>query len=163
MAEAAWEATVAKLREGTRLYLTNDFSAAETLFKEGMGVEAPAAPVAIGDDENEEDNDAAEEENDSLEARDVRGAFALQYAIVGLMKGVASLANDQLDECLARLWEADRLAALDTPWVGKKVVRGVCTLCAGIVQCLQQNNNDMEMCRSFYDQLNACQAQYGQQ
>ena len=31
------------------------------------------------------------------------------------------------------------------------------------VQCLQQNNNDMEMCRSFYDQLNACQAQYGQQ
>ena len=31
------------------------------------------------------------------------------------------------------------------------------------VRCLQQNNNDMEMCRSFYDQLNACQAQYGQQ
>ena len=58
---------------------------------------------------------------------------------VGLMRGVASLANDQLDECLARLWEADALAAMDTPWIGKKVTRGVCTLVAGIVQCLQHN------------------------
>ena len=140
-AEAKWEATVASLREGTRLYLTNDFTGAEKLFREGMGVDGdkPAPAVSIGDDDSNDDEPAGTVEDDSLEARDVRGAFALQYAIVGLMKGVASLANDQLDECLARLWEADALATLDTNWVGKKVVRGVCTLCAGVVQCLQQN------------------------
>ena len=35
--------------------------------------------------------------------------------------------------------EADRLAALDTNWVGRKVVRGCCTLVAGLVQCLQRD------------------------
>ena len=132
-----WEASVASIREGTRLYLTNDFAAAEALFKLGMGTEA--ASLATDQVKQDEEDEEPPPTVDSIEARDVRGAFALQFAVVGLMRGVASLANDQLDECLTRLWEADRLASLDTPWVGKKVTRGVCTLVAGVVQCLQQN------------------------
>ena len=139
-AQAAWDASIAKVREGTRLYLTNDFARAEEIFKQGMGQSVGGSAALKGEQNDEEEEaDAIHANADDLSARDVRGAFALQFAIVGLMRGVASLANDQLDECLARLWEADRLAALDAPWVGKKVVRGVCTLCAGVVQCLQHN------------------------
>ena len=36
-AQAAWDASIAKVREGTRLYLTNDFARAEEIFKQGMG------------------------------------------------------------------------------------------------------------------------------
>ena len=36
---------------------------------------------------------------------------------------------------LARLWEAGALAARGVPWVGRKVVRGVCQLMAGTVEC----------------------------
>lgn len=155
-AKAQWERTVAALREGTSLYLTNDFLGAEKIFKAGMErpssrAPAPASGVAsmftsaLGlsarpDEDSDGDGDGGEaRDDDRLEARDTRGAFALQFAVVGLMRGVASLANDQLDECLARLWEADALAAQDTAWVGRKVTRGVCTLVAGVVQCLQRN------------------------
>ena len=144
-----WLAQAKDLREGTRLYLTNDFTGAEILFKRGF--ESGAPPVDIADDDAAEDDEGSFTPTDNLEARDMRGAFALQYAIVSLMRGVASLANDQLDECAARLWEADRLAKLDTPWIGKKLVRGVCTLVAGIVQCLQQNivRGVYNICRSW--------------
>ena len=60
-------------------------------------------------------------------------------ALVAMLRGVASLANDQLDDCLARLQEADRLARFDCNWVGRKVVRGVCTLMIGCVQCMMMN------------------------
>ena len=56
---------------------------------------------------------------------DLRGAFALNYALASVIRGVASMANDQLDECMARLQAADALACLDCEWVGKPVVRGV--------------------------------------
>jgi hypothetical protein len=36
---------------------------------------------------------------------DLRGAFALCHALTSVIKGVASLANDQLDECLQRCWQ----------------------------------------------------------
>ena len=56
------------------------------------------------------------------------------------MRGVASLANDQLDECLSRLWEADRLASLDTPLGGQKGrPRRVHPLRGRRVLCLQHN------------------------
>ena len=145
-----WLDQAKDLREGTRLYLTNDFSGAEILFKRGF--ESGAPPVDIADDDAAEDGEGSFTPTDNLEARDMRGAFALQYAIVSLMRGVASLANDQLDECAARLWEADIASLkLDTPWIGKKLVRGVCTLVAGIVQCLQQNivRGVYNICRSW--------------
>jgi hypothetical protein len=49
---------------------------------------------------------------------DLRGAFALQYALTEVIKGLASLSNDQLDECLSRMWEADRLASEMDAWIG---------------------------------------------
>ena len=41
---------------------------------------------------------------------DLRGAFALCHALTSVIKGVASLANDQLDECLQRCWR------VHAPW-----------------------------------------------
>uniref|UniRef100_A0A7S3UYN8 GOLD domain-containing protein n=1 Tax=Aplanochytrium stocchinoi TaxID=215587 RepID=A0A7S3UYN8_9STRA len=63
----------------------------------------------------------------------------MQYALVSVIKGVASLENDQLDECLVRLWEAEELAAKDSDWLGKDVVRGIVTLVGGAVQVLQHS------------------------
>lgn len=137
-ARASWDASMAAIEEGTRLYLTNDFVKAEQVFRAGMGGTGVNASSGAGQEENDED-EPDQGVSDDLAARDVRGAFALNYAMVHLLRGVASLSNDQLDECLSRLWEADRLASLDTNWVGKKIIRGVCTLCAGIVLCLQHN------------------------
>ena len=139
-AKRHWEEDVAAMREGTRLYLSNEFSKAEELFQRGMVGRGESAMAVKSSKANEEpaEEDSAPADCDRIELRDTRGAFALQYAIVGLMRGVASLAADQLDECQRRLWEADALAALDTSWVGRKVVRGMCTLVAGLVQCLQR-------------------------
>ena len=120
--------------------MTNDFTGAEKLFREGMGVDGdkPAPAVSIGDDDGNDVNLLAPWR---MTAWKHATSVALRPAIRNRWSDerMASLANDQLDECLARLWEADALATLDTNWVGKKVVRGVCTLCAGVVQCLQQN------------------------
>ena len=130
-----WEEDVAAMRRGTCLYLSNDLAAAEELFSRGMAGHEQASrkdeAVAV---EGSEESSA----DDDILKRDTRGAYALQYAIVGLMRGAGSLANDQLEECLNRLWEADRLAALDTAWVGRNVVRGTCTLAAGLVLCMQR-------------------------
>ena len=87
------------MREGTR--------PAKALFRRGAADGGPCGDVA------------------GVEAAptvDLRGAFTLQYAIVGLLRGVASMEENQLDTSLARLWEADALAARDVPWVGRKVV-----------------------------------------
>lgn len=53
---------------------------------------------------------------------DLRGAFALNFALAAVIRGVLSMENDQLDECRERLIEADRLAADGDTWVGQ--VRG---------------------------------------
>ena len=68
-----------------------------------------------------------------------RSAFALEWALVSVVKGMASLNNDQLDECLERLWTCDALAQKADVWVGRKVVRGICVLCAGMVQIMQKS------------------------
>jgi len=137
MAEA-WEADICTVREAWSHFLQNDFATAESLFRRGMG-EATAAAAAVevaAEPDAEEDDEAPSD--DRVERRDTRGAFALQYALVGLLRGVSTLSDEQLPECKSRLWHADALASLDTDWVGKRVVRGVCTLCAGIVHCLQR-------------------------
>jgi len=126
---------IESMREGTRLYLSNDFRAAEDLFKNGMAADDD---VDDGESAGGEADAPSPESSPDDSGIDLRGAFALQYAIVGLLRGVASMEDDQLDDCLARLWEADRLASLDAPWVGRKVVRGVCHLTAGVVECLRK-------------------------
>ena len=87
-------------------------------------------------EEEEEDDDIID--GDILRKRDLRGAFALNYAIVSVLRGIASLSDDQLAECEKRLWEAKALAEKDTNWIGRRVVVGVTMLSAGIVQVLQQ-------------------------
>ena len=132
----AWEADIRTVREAWSHFLQNDFATAESLFRRGMG-EATSAAAAVevaAEPDAEEDDEAPSD--DRVERRDTRGAFALQYALVGLLRGVSTLSDEQLPECKSRLWHADALASLDTDWVGKRVVRGVCTLCAGIVHCL---------------------------
>ena len=71
----------------------------------------------------------------------MRGGFALQRALASVIRGVASLSDDQLDECRERLFEADRLVeeASDPPWVGKNVIRGVTQLMGGCIQCMQHS------------------------
>lgn len=94
-----WERDVCAIREGTRLYLTNDFRAAEDLFKKHMGdseVNFEAASKTTTGEDVEEDSELSTV-GDVVEARDIRGAFALQFAIIGLMRGVASLANDRME------------------------------------------------------------------
>ena len=80
------------MREGTRLYLTNDFRSAETLFHRGMHSDLPTSvagtTMAEGIDDGSDDAGEREELEGSI---DLRGAFALQYAIVGLLRGVASM------------------------------------------------------------------------
>eukprot|EP00957_Ditylum_brightwellii_P202103 15328607-Ditylum_brightwellii.AAC.1 len=135
--EEQFHKDIESICEGTRLYLSNDFKAAEELFREGMArgtVKDESEEAATERDGTEE----IEEDNDSSKGIDLRGAFALQYAIIGLLRGVASMEDGQLDECLARLWKADELAAQDTAWVGRKVCRGICYLVAGIVECLRK-------------------------
>ncbi len=163
-ARARWDESVARLREGMRLWLTNDVAAAEALFEREMARPPMACAPASGwfgslsisgmvasltsDADADADADTDADTEGLLEARDTRGAFALVYAVVGLFRGVMSLANDQLHECLGRLREAERLAALDTPWVGRKVVRGVGVLLTGLVQVLQH-----EVIRGVYSVL----------
>ena len=36
--------------------------------------------------------------------------------------GLLSFANDQLDECLSRVWTAESLLLEDAPWVGQKTL-----------------------------------------
>eukprot|EP00656_Telonema_subtile_P041359 TRINITY_DN4648_c0_g1_i2.p1 TRINITY_DN4648_c0_g1~~TRINITY_DN4648_c0_g1_i2.p1 ORF type:complete len:432 (+),score=122.71 TRINITY_DN4648_c0_g1_i2:130-1425(+) len=110
---SSWEEDMRLMSQGTTALFSNDFATAEASFQAGMNL--TVIP----------------------EQRDNRGAFALQYALVSVIKGVASLANDQLDECLERLWKADELAALAPQWIGKDVIRGVCTLMGGVIQCMQ--------------------------
>ncbi|CAK9011877.1 unnamed protein product [Durusdinium trenchii] len=104
------------LQEGIRLLFTNDFQKAEETFREGSQRERPRIRPA----------------NDST--RDTRGVFALIYTMVSFMFGLLSFANDQLDECLTRVWTAESLLLEDAPWVGQKMLLGMVYLIAGVVQ-----------------------------
>jgi len=119
--EALWQEDMNKMALGTRLLFLNDFDGAETMFLSGMKNDRSGTVAADG------------------EVRDVRGAFALEYALVSVIRGVASLADDQLDECLERLWYAEELASNDSEWIGKSMVRGIVTLVGGVIQCLQHS------------------------
>ena len=165
-----WEEDIALMRRGTSLLFSNDFKAAEALFKRGMlprdalpptangHVKAPPIPLPPNPNPNPNPKTVgngsvnvnvnasvslksiAEEEGEAKSGcKDLRGAFALQLALVSVIKGAASLANDQLDECLQRLWEADELAKEGEDWIGRAVVRGVTTLMGGVIQCLQHS------------------------
>ena len=48
--------------------------------------------------------------------------------------GLLSFANDQLDECLTRVWTAESLLLEDAPWVGQKMLLGMVYLIAGAAE-----------------------------
>ncbi|CAE7281104.1 Ttc39c [Symbiodinium sp. CCMP2592] len=98
------------LQDGIRHLFTNDFKGAEKIFRQGAECPRPKG------------------------GRDTRGAFALIYTMVSFMFGLLSFANDQLDECLARVWTAESLLLEDSPWVGQKMLLGMVYLIAGVVQ-----------------------------
>eukprot|EP00438_Fugacium_kawagutii_P032441 Skav223745 [mRNA] locus=scaffold3575:151051:154790:- [translate_table: standard] len=69
------------------------------------------------------------------------GAFALIYTMVSFMFGLLSFANDQLDECLTRVWTAESLLLEDAPWVGQKMLLGMVYLIAGTPGVVQAAKN----------------------
>merc|ERR1712083_459085 len=107
------------IRTGIAHVFCNDLEKAELVFKKGMNQPALASHRMMQGD------------------HDLRGSFALQWALVAVIRGISSLANDQLDECLTRLWRADELTTESDDWVGKSVVRGICNLAGGIIQLMQ--------------------------
>jgi hypothetical protein len=105
-----------KLHHGTTLLFQSRLADAEAVFADGMQ-ETLTSDAVPGE-------------------HDLRGAFALNYALSSVIKGVASMENDQLDECRERLIEAQRLASEGDAWIGQAVVCGICTvndLCLVIV------------------------------
>ena len=125
-----WERDMERMNKGTDLVFQNKFEEAEEVYLAGMKENEEAHS---GDNDGQVINVAGAVEHD------LRGAFALQYALTEVIKGLASLSDDQLDECLKRMWEADRLASEMDAWIGRDVCRGICTACAGLVQILQHN------------------------
>eukprot|EP00947_MAST-08B_sp_MAST-8B-sp1_P000601 g601.t1 len=115
-----WQDFMDQMNHGTSLLFVNKYADAEEVFKKGMEWSDGRARSKPGE-------------------RDLRSAFALEWALVSVVKGMASLSNDQLDECLARLWTCDALAQKAEAWVGRKVVRGICVLQAGMIQLMQHS------------------------
>lgn len=62
----------------------------------------------------------------------------MQYALLAMSKGIASLSDDQLSQCLERLRLALRLTKLDKDWIGRKGVKGLCMLAIGLIELLEQ-------------------------
>lgn len=105
------------LKDGIWMLFTNEFQQAEDAFRQGASQDRFRPPAEY-----------------KGVVRDSRGTFALVYAIVSFMFGLLSFANDQLDECLSRVWAAESLLLEDAPWVGQKMLLGMAYLIAGVVQ-----------------------------
>jgi len=112
-----WARDMFLMRSATSALFKNDIELSEKLLEEGFNSD----PATLEKGE-----------------RDIRGSFALVYALVALMKGIASFSDDSLRDCGIRLRAADELAAKDANWIGKKVVRGICTLCIGLIDLLER-------------------------
>eukprot|EP01052_Picozoa_sp_SAG31_P019704 SAG31_NODE_1448_length_8310_cov_6.709171_7_plen_160_part_00 len=110
-----------QMHEGTKQLFLGNLETAEAIFCTGMQQAGDAVDQA-GQGEH-----------------DLRGAFALNFALAAVIRGVLSMENDQLDECRERLLEADRLAAEGDNWIGQAVVRGIVTLQLGAIQVLQHS------------------------
>jgi len=109
------------MHEGLRLILTNEFAAAERLFAAAVqDLGARSVDLAAGE-------------------HDHRGAFAFVGSLAALLRGLATLDNNQLSDALERLRSADELISADSKWAGKTVLKGFCVLLMGIVQAMQGN------------------------
>ncbi|KAK3261526.1 hypothetical protein CYMTET_29568 [Cymbomonas tetramitiformis] len=146
-AKRRWDANMQKLEKGILYIWTNQLEEAEHMFLVGMGSEEAVADdvvpdfapaEAAADEATTHAADTGETADDSLERRDLRGCFGLMYSFVGLIRGIASMENNQLEEAIKRLQRTEKLTAHDTNWIGRKVVRGLACLLGGLVMCLQR-------------------------
>jgi len=122
LSKASWaylDQDMALMREGLRLILTNRFCEAEELFaRAAEETQARTVNLEAGD-------------------HDHQGAFAFLGALASVVRGLATLEDNQLVDTLARLRNAENLCNLDTPWAGRTVLNGFCVLLIGVVQTLQ--------------------------
>ena len=88
-----WAKDMVRMHKGTDLLFKNKFDEAEEVYLEGMR-----------DNEDRHSLKTLDEPDDG--EHDLRGAFALQYALSAVIKGLASLSNDQLVD--AMICEADQ-------------------------------------------------------
>ncbi|KAF4656277.1 hypothetical protein FOZ61_007057 [Perkinsus olseni] len=118
-----WAAELDKLRRGTACVFLNKFEEAEKIFRSGIFANSEYDMLPV-----------------PARGHDLRPAYAFQWALASLLDGLASFANDQLDDCLSRVWLTEKLAA-ESPdqWVGQRFLRGMCYMFGGIVQILQQS------------------------
>ncbi|KAF4669397.1 hypothetical protein FOL47_002557 [Perkinsus chesapeaki] len=118
-----WVEELTRLKEGTACVFLNKFDDAERIFRGGIFVNSEYEMLPV-----------------PKHGHDLRPAYAFQWALASLLDGMASFANDQLDDCLSRVWLTEKLAA-ESPdqWVGQRFLRGMCYMFGGIVQILQQS------------------------
>jgi hypothetical protein len=88
-----WAAGMERMHTGIRMLFMNQFEESEAAFLRGIQEEPSASDRAPGE-------------------HDLRGAYALQYALTSVIKGVASMEDDQLDECRERCAQSAKLAAM---------------------------------------------------
>eukprot|EP00928_Gymnodinium_smaydae_P052574 TRINITY_DN3656_c1_g5_i2.p1 TRINITY_DN3656_c1_g5~~TRINITY_DN3656_c1_g5_i2.p1 ORF type:complete len:633 (+),score=96.20 TRINITY_DN3656_c1_g5_i2:39-1937(+) len=117
-AKRKWQSDVARIDEGVRLLFCNDFRSAETTFLEGFQAPEPGKG-----------------------AHDLRAEFAFNWALAALIRGIATLQNDQFDECLRRVHIAVDAAehACDASWIGHQIILGCCRAIEGVICLIQRN------------------------
>lgn len=116
---AQWEKDITVMRESIGLLLLNRVAEAEQRLQDATA-EADSREIKFAEGDH-----------------DMRGGFAFVSAIMGLINGLASMENDQLDTVLQKVWAADKLLEVDADWAGKTVLRGLCLLVAGVVTIMQ--------------------------
>lgn len=112
---------ILRMNDGLRLILVNELAQADTHFATAVEEAAKRTP------------------NFEASEHDRRGAFAFVGSLAALLRGLATLENNQLGDALERLKRADELIDMDAPWAGKTVLKGLCVLLSGVVQTMQGN------------------------
>lgn len=129
-------------QEGIRLLFTNDFTKAEETFRDGSKGSRPAGavrdtrgafaliytmvsfmPHGAGNGRKGAFLSSFMANSKGIGAKSSR--FKLKNGVDmvnGTRFGLLSFANDQLDECLTRVWTAESLLLEDAPWVGQKLL-----------------------------------------
>jgi len=115
-----WKVEMEQCHKGIHKLFTNDIRGAEAIFlqgfmKDGVILEPPGS-----------------------EKRDLRFAYGMGNAICSFILGVATFEKDQLDDCLERIWIAEKLTHVND-WLGNRLMGGLCYLIAGVIRVIQHS------------------------
>lgn len=124
--ETSWEEEALLLKHGLKLAWANKFIESEEFFLQGF------------------QDKYGNTKKPSKNRRDTRGGYCLGYAIIGCVRGIAGFQKDQLDECLRRLFVAEKFIANSEDytkdnWVGSRLSRGLCFLSIGVMYLLKKH------------------------